>query len=160
VVALAVPAGCGGDDGGGGQNAHGPALAWDGSPVVRASETGARVVIGKVRNDSSGELRITAPKLAVVDARGRRIKSSAVFVSTFVRSTYPHNRGQASGPANYPEAEQRRVGYLAVLDAGESTPLTVSWRERAGGRSAKRIVYGAGSLAIPASAEGAVGQDG
>jgi hypothetical protein len=156
VVALAVPTGCGGDDGGA-QNADGPALAWDGTPVVRASETGARVVIGKVRNDSSGELRITTPKLAVVDARGRRIKSSAVFVSTFVRSTYPHNRGQASGPANYPEAEQRRVGYLAVLEAGESTPLTVSWRERPRGPAAKRIEYGGGSLAIPASSERAVG---
>jgi hypothetical protein len=117
-------------------------------------------VIGKVKNESSQELRITAPKLAVVDARGRRIKSSAVFVSTFVRSTYPHNRGQTSGPANYPEAEQRRVGYLAVLDAGESTPLTVSWRERPRGPPAERIVYGGGSLAIPASSEGAASAGG
>jgi hypothetical protein len=156
LALLAAPVGCGGDDGGdGGERAEGAALAWDGTPVVRASGTGARVVIGKVKNESSRELRITGPELAVVDARGRRIKSSAVFVSTFVRSTYPHNRGQASGPANYPEAEQRRVGYLAVLDAGESTPLTVSWRERPRGPAAKRIVYGAGSLAIPAAIEGA-----
>jgi hypothetical protein len=146
ALALLVP-GCGGDDdsGGAGQTR----LVWDGNPVVRSSTTGARVLSGKVRNDSGRELRIIAPKVAVLDTRDRRLRSTAIFVSGFVRSNYPHNRGPGSEPASYPEAEQERVGYLAVLDDGDSTPLTVSWSERPGGRRAVRIVYGAASLAIP-----------
>jgi hypothetical protein len=148
ALALALlAAGCGGDDGGGN---GGPArLAWDGTPIVRSSTTGARILIGKVKNESSRELRITVRQLAVVDGRGRRLKSTAVFVSSFVRSNYPHNMARRSDPAEYPEPEQRRVGYLAVLDAGETTPLTVSWNERPRQPRAERIVYGATSLAIP-----------
>jgi hypothetical protein len=151
-VSIAVLAGCRGD--GGGDGGGKPRLAWDGTPVVRASPSGARVVTGKVKNDSSSELRITAPKLRVVDANGRRIKSSAVFVSTYVRSIYPHNGITPSRPSDYPEAEQRRVGFLTVLGAGKSTPLTVSWQELRGRPAAKRIVFGATSLAIPASVAG------
>jgi hypothetical protein len=151
-VLIAMLAGCGSDGGGGGGGK--PRLAWDGTPIVRASPSGARVVTGKVRNDSSSELRITAPKLRVVDANGHRIKSSAVFVSTYVRSIYPHNGITPARPSDYPEAEQKRVGYLTVLGAGKSTPLTVSWHEPRGRAAARRIVYGATSLAIPASVAG------
>jgi hypothetical protein len=155
LLALALLAiGCGGDDSGG----DGPArLTWDGTPVVRSSTTGARILIGKIKNESSRELRITAPQLAVVDGRGRRVKSTAVFVSSFVRSNYPHNRARVSEPAEYPEAEQRRVGYLAVLEAGETTPLTVSWTEKPRRPSAERIVYGPASLPIPAPVTSAAG---
>jgi hypothetical protein len=147
VLALALlAAGCGSDDSG----SDGPVrLAWEGTPVVRSSTTGARILIGKIKNESSRELRITAPQLTVVDGRGRRVKSSVVFVSSFVRSNYPHNRARISEPAEYPEAEQRRVGYLAVLGEGDTTPLTVSWKEPARTR-AERIVYGPASLTIPA----------
>jgi hypothetical protein len=155
VLALALLAtGCGGDD----EGAGGPArLVWDGTPVVRSSTTGARVLIGKVRNESSRKLRITARQVTVADGRGRTLESSAVFISTFVRSNYPHNMARGSDPADYPEAEQRRVGFLAVLDAGESTPLTVSWNERPREASAKRIVYGPASLTIPPRITSAAG---
>jgi hypothetical protein len=149
---IAALAGCGADSGGDGGGT--PRLAWDGTPVSRTSPSGARVLTGKVRNDSSSELRITAPKLRVVDANGRLIKSSAVFVSTYVRSIYPHNGVTPAQPSDYPEAEQKRVGYLTVLGAGKSTPLTVSWQERSGRPAAERIVFGATSLPIPASVSG------
>jgi hypothetical protein len=154
ALALLV-SGCGGDDDGGGEGRT--RLVWDGAPVVRSSTTGARILIGKVRNESGRELRITAPKLAVVDGGRRRLRSTAIFVSSFVRSNYPHNRGPGSEPAGYPEAEQERVGYLAVLEDGESTPLTVSWNERPRRPRAARIVYGGTSLVIPAARGGGAG---
>jgi hypothetical protein len=114
---------------------------------VRASSTGAHVLIGKVKNQSSDELKLNAAQLKLVDGRGRGIRSSVVFSSTYVRSIYPHNGIGPTGPAGYPEAEQRRVGYIVVLEAGKSSPLTVSWREPRG-RTAARIEYGKGSLPL------------
>jgi hypothetical protein len=125
-------------------------LAWDGAPVVRASSTGAHVLIGKVKNQSSDQLKLTAAQLKVVDGHGRRIKSSVVFSSTYVRSIYPHNGIGPTEPRDYPEAEQRRVGYLLELEAGKSAPLTVSWRQPRG-RPAVSIDYGEGSLPVTGS---------
>jgi hypothetical protein len=154
-LALALlAAGCGSKDDGG----DGPArLAWDGSPVVRSSPTGARVLIGKVKNDSGHELRITARQVRVLDGLGRPVRSTAIFASGYVRSNYPHNRGPGSEQASYPEPEQERVGYLAVLGDGESKPLTISWREPPGARTAKRIVHGEASLPIPPATKPAAG---
>jgi hypothetical protein len=146
-VAVTGLPGCGGGDS---ADAGKPALAWDGTPVVRASSTGAHVLIGKVKNDSSGELRIRVPEVKVIDADGRRIASTAVFSSTYVRSLYPHNGVARPNPSQYPAAEQRRVGYLAVLGSGDDSPLTVSWRQRRAGRKAERVVLGAASLPLPA----------
>ena len=155
ALALLAAAGCGGEDDSGG---NGPArLAWDGTPVVRSSPTGARVLIGTVKNDSGRELRITARQVRVIDGQGRPVRSTALFASGYVRSNYPHNRGPQSEAASYPEREQERVGYLAVLGDGESKPLTISWRERPGGRTAKRVVHGEAFLPIPAAVEPAAG---
>jgi hypothetical protein len=151
LLAAAALAGCGGA----GASDKGKAdLAWDGTPVVRASSTGARVLIGKVKNQSSSELRLTSAQLRLVDRRGHAIPSAAVFSSTYVRSIYPHNGIGPTGPAEYPEAEQRRVGYLLVLEAGKSAPLTVSWRERRA-QAAARIDYGKGSLPVAGASNGA-----
>jgi hypothetical protein len=147
AAALVLP-GCGGGDT---ADAGKSALTWEGTPVVRASSTGAHVLIGKVKNDSSAELRIRVPQVKVVDPRGRRIASTAVFSSTFVRSLYPHNGVARPNPDQYPEPEQERVGYLAVLGSGEDAPLTVSWRQRPKGRNAERIVLGSVSLPVPAA---------
>jgi hypothetical protein len=87
------------------------------------------------------------PQLRLLDARGRRIRSTAVFSSTYVRSIYPHNGIGPTGPAGYPEAEQKRVGYLTVLASGASAPLTLSWRNLRG-RPAVRLDYGKGSLPV------------
>jgi hypothetical protein len=75
------------------------------------------------------------------------MKTSVVFSSTFVKSNFPHNRGPGSGPSSYPESEQRRVGYLAVIEPGGTVPVTISWREPAG-RVAARVDYGRGSLPL------------
>jgi hypothetical protein len=108
------------------------------------------VVIGTVKNESGQELSIRAPDVKLVDQDGRRIRSMAVFVSSFVRSNYPHNAGQRSDPSHYPLREQRRVGFLAEIKPGKTVPLTVSWRDPRGSRTAARIVYPGGSLPVPA----------
>jgi hypothetical protein len=151
LAAAVLVAGCGGGGNGGGGGPAKSHLAWDGTPVVRASSTGARVLIGKVENRSSGELRLEVPQLKVVDRHGRRVRSTAVFASSFVRSMFAHNGVVPVRPERYPEAERRRVGFLAVLGAGETAPLTVSWLEQ-GGHRASRIVLGPASLAVPQAA--------
>jgi hypothetical protein len=148
LLGTVLAAGCGGDEA---TDAGGPAVAWKGTPVMRTSPSGARVLIGELENKSSGKLRIAVPQVRVVDGRGRRIRSTAVFSSSFTRSLYPHNAVARARPAEYPEPEQERVGYLAALDEGEAAPLTVSWREPRT-RRAKRILLGPASLPVPAAA--------
>jgi hypothetical protein len=152
ILAMPLAAGCG--DGGGDAGKAGTkkaVLAWDGAPVLRVSPSGARVLIGEVRNQSLGreKSKLKATELKVVDRRGRRVQASIGFISTFVRSLYPQNGRPGMSRDEFPEAEQRRIGYLAVLRSGEATPLTVSWRQSPGDPVASRIVYPAGSLAIP-----------
>jgi hypothetical protein len=149
VLAAVVLAGCGGDE------SNGPRLAWVGKPTLTGSPTGARVVIGKIENRSPEELWIRVPEVKVVDQGGRRIRSTAVFVSSFVRSAYPHNAGPRSDPSHYPLREQQRVGFLARIKPGKTSPLTVSWRDPRGERDATRIVLPAGSLPLPATTSAA-----
>jgi hypothetical protein len=138
-------AGCGGDMG----SANGQPLAWDGSPKLTVSPSGARVLIGTAKNDSSKVVYVRTPEVGVGDQAGRRIRSSVAFVSGFVRSNYPRNGPLPRRPSRYPQKEQERIGYLAVLDPGETMPLTVSWQEPPGRRTATRIVYKNASLPIP-----------
>jgi hypothetical protein len=145
VIALAI-AGCSGGVAGKGGD---PVLGWEGKPILRVSPEGARVLIGTVKNKGFGKLKVKAQDLRLVDRHGRPIQASIGFVSSFVRSLYPQNGRPGSRPSEYPEAEQRRIGYLAVLRSGESAPLTVSWRKPPRARSATRIVYRTASLPVP-----------
>ena len=143
LVAALLVAGCGGGD------SKKRGLVWDEPPSIRVSPSGATVVIGRVRNESGEALSIRARDVKVVDARGRRIRSDAVFLSSYVRSNYPHNSGALADPSHYPEAEQQRVGFLVRMKPGASAPLTVSWRAAPAGRTAARIDYGKGYLPAP-----------
>jgi len=147
VVIALIAGGCGGE----GDASSGDArLAWEGEPTLRASETTrARVLIGTVKNTSLGRVRIRSSALTLVDQDGRRMKASVGFVSTFVRSLYPQSGRPGARRSEFPEAERRRIGDLAVLRSGETSPLTVSWNEPPGRRDATRIDYGRGSLEIP-----------
>jgi hypothetical protein len=142
-------AGCGGGDSG--EKAEPASFAWKGKPILRISPEGARVLIGTVHNGFTRTLRIRAPSVRVVDQRGRRMKASVAFVSSFVRSTLPQNGRPGSRRSEFPETEQRRIGYLAMLYPGNTLPLTVSWNEPRG-RRAERILTPAGGLPIPSAA--------
>jgi len=140
VLALAI-AGCSG----GGDN--GAPLAWQEPPRLITTPTHARVLIGRVTNGSGDELVLKAAGLRLVDSEGRRVPASAVFLASFVKSNFPHNKGAL----NIPEEEQLRLGELAKIEPGGSAPLTVSWREPPGPRTAARVEYGRGSLPVPKS---------
>jgi hypothetical protein len=136
---------------GGGAQAGKRGLAWEGKPTVRVSPTtGARVLIGRVKNESvRDQFKIRAQDLKLLDQEGQPIRASVVFVSSFVRSIYPQSGRPGARRSDFPEAEQRRIGALAVLRSGESVPLTVSWSELRGPRIAARIDTGHGDLSVP-----------
>jgi hypothetical protein len=126
-------------------------LSWVGVPVLTATPAGDRILAGKLKNGAEDDLRLEAPKVKVLDQDGRPISSAAVFLASFVRSNYPHNVGPRASQERYPESEKRRVGYVAVVPPAASTPITVSWHEPPGPRTAKRIVAGPVSLPVPAT---------
>lgn len=107
------------------------------------------MLVGTVKNASGSELRIKSSNVTAVDQRGKRIRSSVAFVSSFVRSVYPQNGRPGGRRSEFPEAEQRRIGFLAVLGPDDSSPLTVSWNEPPGPRAAAQIDTGHGSLPVP-----------
>jgi hypothetical protein len=139
LLALAI-AGCAGDSAD-----NGSPLAWQEAPRLITTPTQARVVIGRVANRSGDQVRLEPSDLKLLDQKGRRLPASAVFLSSFVKSNFPHNKGQL----RIPEEEQLRLGQLAKIDPGSSVPLTVSWHEPPGPRAAARIAYGKGSLPVP-----------
>jgi len=124
-------------------------LSWTGTPrIVRPPRLpNDRILAGTVRNDSIRAVGLSQSDLRVVDARGRRVNASAVFLRTFVHGLYPPGRE----PRRLPESELRRTGRKAVIASRGTAPLTVSWRQRPGARPPVRIEYGAGSLPVPAS---------
>jgi hypothetical protein len=134
-------AGCG--DGGEGSGG----LAWKSDPdvIVPPRLAGDRILRGEVTNNSLERVVVEAKDLRVLDGEGRRVDASAVFLEGYLHSLYP----PTNRPTPYPEAERRRLGQVAEIEPGKSTPLTVSWHEPKGPRTPVRIDYGNGSLPIP-----------
>jgi hypothetical protein len=140
-----VGAGCGDDSGSAAQQ-----LQWLDTPTVIVPPVlkSDRILSGDVRNDSGDDLRIEASKVRVYDNRGRRLNASATFAAGYLHSLYPPTRG----PESLPDSELERLGRIATIESGQTTQMTVSWREPAGPRHAARIDYGPGSLLIPPEA--------
>lgn len=140
LTALAA-AGCGDDE-----PPRDP-LAWARAPVVERSPTlpDDRVMSARVRNTSGEPVELRADDVAVLDGGGRPLRSSAAFLSGFVYSHVPYNRGRDELPSALPRREQERLGRVVRIDAGGEAPLTVSWR----GGGAARVDYGRGSLPVP-----------
>ena len=143
LVAIALVAGCGDDDG---KPATDP-LAWFDTPTVIVHPTleDDRVLKAEVSNDTKSKVRVDASEVRVYDDRGRRLKASATFAEGYLHSLYPPTRG----PASLPDSELERLGKLAEIDPGKTATMTVSWREPGGRHRAARITYGEGSLTIP-----------
>ena len=143
AAALAgLGAGCGDDDGGD----RNP-LAWAGAPRVERSPTlpEDHVVSSTVRNGSDEAVDLHARDIVVRDQSGRRLRSSAAFLSGFVYSHVPYNRGRREVPSALPRREQERLGRLVRIPPDGTAPLTVSWR----GGDAAQIEYGSGTLPLP-----------
>jgi hypothetical protein len=121
-------------------------LTWQDSPRLIKTPRHDRVLIGRVTNVSGERLVVEAKNVKLIDSDSRRVRASVAFISSFVKSNFPHN----NGPMRIPEAEQVRLGQLAEIDPGASSPLTVAWHEPPGPASAVRIDYGRGALPVPA----------
>ena len=139
VVALALAAGCGQ------QADDDAAVAWDGKPVVAPHPElpGDRIATGKLRNDSSDDLKLSIRDAKVVDANGRPLRATVSFAAGATHALYPPREP----PREDPVAQQERLGYAATIEPGESVPLTVAWHASDG--PATRVDLGAASIDLP-----------
>jgi hypothetical protein len=141
LLAVAAPAGCGGDDELGSGD-----LMWEEKPRIFTNPNlpDDRILAGTVRNDTLETVTLVARELDVRSPDGDEMESASIFAQTFVRGVFPQNRG-----TDIPEGEQLRIGLQARLKPGETAPLTVSWRQQ--GEQAAVVDYGAGTLPVPGS---------
>jgi len=122
-------------------------LGWEGEPrVIRVDGLPRdRILSGRVRNTALRAVDVTVDRIEVVDARGRRVKSSARFLNALTHGLYPPAQ-QVKPPGKF---ERTRLGEIATLKPGQSLPLTLSWRVAPGGSAPTQVRFGGGSLALP-----------
>ena len=122
-------------------------LGWLGAPeVYEVPELPRdRILSGKVRNTSTKPVDISVDRVTVVDARGRKVKSSVRFLSAFAHGLYPPAQ-QVRDPGDF---ERTRLGEIAKLKPGASVPMTLSWRVAPGGAAPVEVRFGGGSLPLP-----------
>lgn len=136
---------------GGGGLSPGSALAWDSTPtVIRPADLPHdRVTYGTIRNDSLRPLKISASDLSVLDAAGQPVRATERFIPSFAHGLY----GAFQQPDSMPEPEQLRLGYLASMNPGQTSPLLVSVHLKQGSKLPLSVVYrGSAVLTIPKSA--------
>jgi hypothetical protein len=121
------------------------ALVWSGDADVFTHPTlpGDRVLTAKLRNDGLHPLRVDIGDVRLMDADGRPVESTPVFLQAFGKSLWAAGRG----PAQVPDTELQRTGRIAVLRPGEEVPLTIAWHTKDG--DPVRVDYGRGWLALP-----------
>lgn len=143
ALAAAALAGCGGD----GDDAPGT-VGWEKEPVLIAPDRlpEDRVLIARVRNGTDKPVVLRSVDIKVVASGDRTVKASGRFVSGFVHGNIPVDI--QPGPEQ-PEPSQRRLGYEARIEPGQSVPLTVAWRQK-GKPRAEAVVLGDGTrLELP-----------
>jgi hypothetical protein len=106
-----------------------------------------RILVGRIRNTSHHTLSLRADALAVDDAHGRALKSSAGFTAAYAHGLY----GAFQKPSAEPLRELVRLGRIVTLDPGASCPLFAAWRVPAGDHARVSIDYGSGRLTVPPS---------
>jgi hypothetical protein len=145
LAAISIAAaGCGSSEG-----KRNVSLVWKSPPklFVPSDLPRDRIVQGVIENKSlKQKATLKASDIKLLDADGRRIDGVATFIAGYAHSLYP---ADLKPKGSYPEAEQLRIGLLAKLKAGQSSPLTVSWHDPPGPRTAVRIDYGSGTLPLP-----------
>jgi hypothetical protein len=128
----------------GGADRSGP-LVWSGDADVFVHPTlpGDYVMTAKLRNDGLHPLRVDIGDVRLVDAGGREVEATPVFLQAFGKSLWAAGRG----PVQVPDTELQRTGRIAVLRPGEEVPLTVAWHAKDG--DPVRVDYGRGWLSLP-----------
>ncbi len=146
VAVALLSAGCGsGHD----RSASRPALRWTGTPQVFTTKAlpRDRVVVGAVRNTSGRTLKLDAAALVVLDADGRRLRSTGQFAAGYAHGLY----GAFQQPDPLPPGELERLGRIVTIPAGGTAPLAVSWTVADGHDAGRRssVDYGSGRLPLP-----------
>ena len=141
AVAAMVLTGCG--------TARHGALVWVRTPqvFVPGDLPTDRILIGRIRNTSHHTVSLRADAVAVDDAHGRALKSSAGFTAAYAHGLF----GGFQKPSAEPLRELVRLGRVVTLDPGASCPLFAAWRVPPGDQARVSINYGPGHLTIPAA---------
>jgi hypothetical protein len=128
----------------GGDDRSGP-LTWSGHGEVFTHPTlpGDRVLTAKLRNDGLHPLRVDIGDVRLLDASGREVASTPVFLEAFGKTLWAAGRG----PQQEPDTELLRTGRIALLKPGQEVPLTVAWHDADG--DPVRVDYKRGSLGLP-----------
>lgn len=127
--------------------ASGPVrLAWKDSPrMIRVAELpDDRILTGRVRNTSLRPVDLSVDRIEIVDARGRRLRSTARFLQAFAHGLYPPSMQVKGG-----KFERTRLGQIATIKPGQDLPLTLSWRLASSTAQPLEVRFGGGSLALP-----------
>jgi hypothetical protein len=123
-------------------------VAWEGKPiVVRQPELPADTIVsGKIVNKGADPVRLEASEVRLVSADGHAVQSSVRFAVGITHQLYPPREGPKEGE---PEFLRERLGEVAIVEPGESTPLVVSWRLQPGEAAPTEVDLGATSLTLP-----------
>jgi hypothetical protein len=149
VGALLLLGNSGGEGSGGSSNAAATGavrLAWKDSPrMIRVPELpDDRILTGRVRNTSLRPVDLSADRIEIVDARGRRLVSTARFLQAFAHGLNPPSTKIKGG-----KFERTRLGQIATVKPGQDLPLTLSWRLTSSTTQPLEVRLGGGSLALP-----------
>jgi hypothetical protein len=142
LLAALTLAGCGGAP-------ASTSVRWDKPPiVVRQPELpDDTIVSGEIRNETGHALHLEAADVRVVSPDGQAVRSAVRFTTGVTHQLYPPREGPHEGE---PEFLRERLGEVANLAAGTTTPLVVSWRLETGQAAPVKVELGdAGSLALP-----------
>ena len=101
-----------------------------------------RLVTGTLRNVSGRPLRLDVRDAQLVAADGRPVRGTITFAASFGHGLYSPRRAPAEPD---PDFERMRLGQLAQVKAGDTVPVTVSWR----GAAPVALQVGATSLELP-----------
>jgi hypothetical protein len=155
ALAASVASGCGSDKG---DRQPVGEVQWVKPPVLVRPSTlpNDRILSGILRNDGRTRADFVAKNLRLLDASGKRIPASPVFLQTFAHSMFPPTRE----PGNKePIFETLRLGKIARVLPGKSVPLTISWHQPKGDAPV-RIEWTGGSIPVPEDSHAVSGSDG
>ena len=123
------------------------ALEWQGKVEVFDSGVPTdEILYTKVRNSSLRDVDLDVEDVRVYDADGKRVQASTRFLAAFAHGIFPWSQR----PDPLGEFERRRMGEIATLKPGQSTPITLAWRVPKGTARPTRVDLGPAELKIPA----------
>jgi hypothetical protein len=151
IVALAAGVGAllalGDRDGGATQAATDTArLQWKEKPslILVPELPRDRILTGHLRNASLRAVDLDSKRVQILDARGHRLRATALFAQGFSHGLYPWSMNVEGS-----KFERRRLGKIATIKPGDAVPLTLSWRVPEGGSEPVEVRFDGGTLSLP-----------